>query len=67
MNVLNRRWLSWVVVGLLGALLAIQLVPYGRDHSDPLLSGLFATRLGIRHQRADDLHASRRQIDHKHG
>ena len=37
MNALNRRWWSWVVVGLLGALLAIQLVPYGRDHSNPSL------------------------------
>ena len=35
MNVLNRRWLFRVGVGLLGALLAIQLVPYGRDHSNP--------------------------------
>ena len=37
MNVLNRRWLFWVGAGLLGALLAIQLVPYGRDHSNPPL------------------------------
>ena len=37
MNVLNRRWLFRVGVGLLGALLAIQLVPYGRDHSNPPL------------------------------
>ena len=37
MNVLNRRWLFRVGVGLLGALLAIQLVPYGRDHGNPAL------------------------------
>ena len=35
MNVLNRRWLFRVGVGLLGVLLAIQLVPYGRDHANP--------------------------------
>ena len=35
MNVLNRRWWFRVGGGLLGALLAIQLVPYGRDHSNP--------------------------------
>ena len=34
MNVLNRRWLFRVGVGLVGALLAIQLVPYGRSHSN---------------------------------
>jgi hypothetical protein len=34
-NVLNRRWLFRVGAGLLGALLTIQLVPYGRDHSNP--------------------------------
>ena len=37
MNVLNRRWSFRVGAGLLGALLAIQLVPYGRDHSNPPL------------------------------
>lgn len=37
MNVLNRRWLFRVGVGLLGAVLAIQLVPYGRHHSNPPL------------------------------
>ncbi len=35
MNVLSRRWLLRVGVGVLVALLAIQLVPYGRDHSNP--------------------------------
>jgi hypothetical protein len=38
MNVLNRRWLFRVGIGLLGALLAMQLVPYGRDHSNPPVS-----------------------------
>ena len=37
MKVLNRRWLSWVGVGVLGTLLVIQLVPYGRDHRNPPL------------------------------
>ena len=37
MKVLNRRWLFRVGIGLLGTLLAIQLVPYGRDHSNPPL------------------------------
>jgi hypothetical protein len=37
MNVLDRRWLFRVGAGLLAALLAIQLVPYGRDHGNPPL------------------------------
>ena len=37
MSVLYRRWLFRVGVVLLGILLAIQLVPYGRDHSNPPL------------------------------
>ena len=35
MKVLYRRWLFRVGAGVLGAVLAIQLVPYGRDHSNP--------------------------------
>jgi hypothetical protein len=35
MNVLNRRWLFRAGAVLLGAFLAIQLVPYGRDHVNP--------------------------------
>ena len=31
----TRRWWSSVGLGLLGALVAIQLVPYGRDHANP--------------------------------
>ena len=37
MSVLYRRWLFRVAAVLLGTLLAIQLVPYGRDHSNPPL------------------------------
>ena len=39
MNVLNRKWWSRTAVGLLGTLLAIQLVPYGRDHTNPPVTG----------------------------
>ena len=39
MNVLSRRWLFRVGVGLLGAVLAIQLVPYGRAHRNPPVTG----------------------------
>jgi hypothetical protein len=35
MNVFNRKWWSRISLGLLGALVAIQLVPYGRDHTNP--------------------------------
>jgi hypothetical protein len=35
MNALNRRWLFRFAAGLFGALLVIQLVPYGRDHRNP--------------------------------
>jgi hypothetical protein len=30
-----RRWLIWSLVGLLGVLLIIQFVPYGRAHDNP--------------------------------
>jgi mono/diheme cytochrome c family protein len=39
MNVLNRKWWPRMAVGLLGAFLASQLVPYGRDHSNPPVTG----------------------------
>ena len=39
MNVLNRTWCSRIALGLLGAFLAIQLVPYGRDHTNPPATG----------------------------
>lgn len=35
MKLPTRRWWSWVGLGLLAFLLAIQLVPYGRDHVNP--------------------------------
>lgn len=39
MNLLNRKWWSRVGFGVLGTFLAIQLVPYGRDHTNPLVTG----------------------------
>jgi hypothetical protein len=39
MNVFNRRWWFRLSLGLLGALVAIQLVPYGRDHTNPPIAG----------------------------
>jgi mono/diheme cytochrome c family protein len=39
MNVLNRKWWSRIVFGLLGAFLVIQFVPYGRDHTNPPVTG----------------------------
>jgi hypothetical protein len=35
MKLPNRRWWSWAAKGLLLGFLAIQLVPYGRDHTNP--------------------------------
>ena len=37
MSILSRRWLFRAGVGLVAAFLAIQLVPYGRSHSNPPL------------------------------
>ena len=39
MKVFNRKWWSRIGLGLLGALVAIQLVPYGRDHFNPPVTG----------------------------
>lgn len=39
MNVLNRKWWSRIALGPLGAFVAIQLVPYGRDHTNPPIAG----------------------------
>lgn len=39
MNVMKREWWPRIGLGVLGALLAIQLVPYGRDHSNPPILG----------------------------
>jgi mono/diheme cytochrome c family protein len=30
-----RTWMRWAVIGLAVMVLAIQLVPYGRDHTNP--------------------------------
>ena len=35
MSVLKRKLWSRIALGLLGTFLAIQLVPYGRDHTNP--------------------------------
>ena len=39
MNVLTRKWWSRIALGLLGTILAIQLVPYGRNHTNPPITG----------------------------
>lgn len=39
MNVFNRKWWSRIALGLLGTFLAIQLVPYGRAHTNPPVTG----------------------------
>jgi mono/diheme cytochrome c family protein len=39
MNILNRKWWSRGALGLLAVFLAIQLVPYGRDHTNPPVTG----------------------------
>ena len=39
MNVFNRRWWSRIGLGLIGTFLAIQFVPYGRDHINPPVTG----------------------------
>lgn len=39
MNVLNRKWWSRLGFGVLGTFLAIQLVPYGRNHTNPPVTG----------------------------
>lgn len=31
----SRQWLGRIAVGLVGLLVALQLVPYGRDHTNP--------------------------------
>jgi hypothetical protein len=30
-----RKWIAWGVVGLVGLLILIQFVPYGRNHTNP--------------------------------
>ena len=39
MNVLNRKWWFRIALGVVGPFLAIQLVPYGRDHTNPPVTG----------------------------
>ena len=39
MKVFNRKWWSRIGLGVLGTLLAIQLVPYGREHANPPVTG----------------------------
>jgi hypothetical protein len=39
MNAFNWKWWSRIALGLLGAFLLVQLVPYGRDHSNPPATG----------------------------
>jgi hypothetical protein len=39
MNVLNRQRWSRIALGLLGTLLAVQLLPYGRAHTNPPVTG----------------------------
>jgi len=39
MNILNRKWWSRTGLGVLGTFVAIQLVPYGRDHTNPPVTG----------------------------
>ena len=39
MKVFNRKWWSRIGLGVFGTLLAIQLVPYGREHANPPVTG----------------------------
>jgi mono/diheme cytochrome c family protein len=39
MNIFNLKWWWRISLGLLAALVAIQLVPYGRDHTNPPVTG----------------------------
>jgi mono/diheme cytochrome c family protein len=39
MSVLNRKWWSRIAFGCLGTFVAMQLVPYGRDHTNPPVTG----------------------------
>ena len=39
MHILNRQWWFRIALGLVGAFLAIQLVPYGRAHTNPPVTG----------------------------
>lgn len=39
MSVSNWRWWNRLALGALGAFLVVQLIPYGRDHSNPPVTG----------------------------
>lgn len=39
MSGLQRKWWSRIGLGAVGAFLAMQLVPYGRDHTNPPVTG----------------------------
>lgn len=39
MKILNRQWWPRIGLGVAGALVVIQLIPYGRDHSNPPIIG----------------------------
>ena len=39
MWMLNRKWWPRFALGVLGALLAVQLIPYGRNHTNPPVIG----------------------------
>ena len=39
MRVLRRKYWARIALGFLGTLLAIQLIPYGRDHANPPVLG----------------------------
>jgi mono/diheme cytochrome c family protein len=39
MSVLNRKWWSGIALGFVGTFVAIQLVPYGRNHTNPPVAG----------------------------
>ena len=39
MNLVNRKWWSRIGFGVVGTFLAIQLVPYGRNHTNPPVTG----------------------------
>ena len=39
MKVFNRKWWFRIALGFLGMFLAIQLVPYGRAHTNPPVTG----------------------------
>ena len=49
MKVFNRKWWPRIGLGVLGTLLAIQLVPYGRDHGNPPVTGEPARGEGRHH------------------